>query len=310
MPYADARENRLQDLLESSFHRILDGDVFQAMEDLVGSLDAIRRASDAPAWRETCQALRRHPLLALIHQAPFTQRAFAKPRGYAGDAVTLDYIYGLERLAPNAPATVRGLYAWEYQTSSCRSVRARKALLAEAIDAAGSRSPRPRILSLACGHLREGEETDVLLDRRAAAFFAVDPDAESLALVASELRPYGVEPLRGSVRSVLTNRIACRDLDLAYAAGLYDYLADPVAIQLTAKLFAMLTAGGRLLIPNFNPALRDISYLEAFMDWWLLYRTDTDMTRLLGAIPESDIADSRLFRDRHGNITFLEVTRR
>ena len=46
------------------------------------------------------------------------------------------------------------------------------------------------------------------------------------------------------------------------------------------------------------------------MDWWLLYRTDAEMTRLLVAIPESEIADARLFRDRHGNITFLEVTRR
>jgi hypothetical protein len=72
----------------------------------------------------------------------------------------------------------------------------------------------------------------------------------------------------------------------------------------------MLGSGGRLLIPNFTPSLRDIGYLEAFMDWWLLYRDDDDMNRLLGGIPERDIAESRLFRDRHGNITVLEVTRR
>jgi extracellular factor (EF) 3-hydroxypalmitic acid methyl ester biosynthesis protein len=116
--------------------------------------------------------------------------------------------------------------------------------------------------------------------------------------------------VRGSVRGVLAGKVAYKDLDLAYAAGLYDYLADPVAIQLTARLFAMLRPGGRLLVPNFNQSLRDMAYLEAFMDWWLIYRDDGDMARLLGAIPESEIAGERLFRDRHGNITFLEVTRR
>jgi len=72
----------------------------------------------------------------------------------------------------------------------------------------------------------------------------------------------------------------------------------------------MLGSGGRLLVPNFNPSLRDIGYLEACMDWWLLYRDDEDMNRLLAAIPEDAIADSRQYRDRHGNITVLEVTRK
>src|SRR5262249_38418269 len=31
----------------------------------------------------------------VLHQDPFTYRAFSKPRGYAGDAVMMDYIYGL-----------------------------------------------------------------------------------------------------------------------------------------------------------------------------------------------------------------------
>jgi SAM-dependent methyltransferase len=253
--------------------------------------------------------VRRHPVFAAVHQAPFTRRAFTKPRGYPGDAVTLDYIYGLERLGP-APEVVRDLYAWEFQTPSCRSVRARKALLAEQIDLAGSRTPRPRILSLACGHLREAREATLLLDRGAGAFFAVDQDAGSLATVASELAAYGVEAVHGSVRGVLARKVAYEDIDLAYAAGLYDYLAEPLAVQLTAKLFAMLHSGGRLLIPNFNPSLRDIGYLEAFMDWWLLYRDEDDMNRLLAAIPEAEIAGARQFRDRHGNITVLEVTRR
>jgi extracellular factor (EF) 3-hydroxypalmitic acid methyl ester biosynthesis protein len=297
-------------LLDEVHRRIREGEVFDGMEALLVSLAGLRRAAAPAQWRVFCEAhVRRHPLFDYVHQAPFTRRAFTKPRGYPGDAVTLDYIYGLEALGP-APAVVWDLYGWEFQTPSCRSVRARKALLAEQIDLTGSRTPYPRILSLACGHLREARDAALLLDRRAGAFFAVDQDAESLATVAAELRIYGVDAVRGSVRGVLAGKVAYKDIDLAYAAGLYDYLADPVAVQLTARLFAMLRSGGRLLVPNFSPALRDIGYLEAFMDWWLIYREDPDMHRLLGAIPEREVDDARLFRDRHGNITVLEVTRR
>ena len=298
-------------LLDATLRRVDGGEAFDALEGLLLGLGAARRAVAPDIWRTHCDRhVRPHPLFAAVHQAPFTRRAFSKPRGYPGDAVTLDWIYGLERLEPDAPQVVRDLYAWEFQTPSCRSVRARRALLAEHIDQAGLRSPRPRILSLACGHLREARDATLLLDRRAGAFFAVDQDPQSLAVVAAELISYGVEPVRGSVRGILAGKLAYHDLDLAYAAGLYDYLADPVAIQLTRRLFAMLRPGGQLLIPNFNPSLRDIGYLEAFMDWWLLYRDDAAMVRLLSAVPEAALADVRMVRDRHGNITFLEATRR
>ena len=68
------------------------------------------------------------------------------------------------------------------------------------------------------------------------------------------------------VRSLASsNKIRCSDPDLIYAAGLYDYLGDAIAIQLTSRLLQMLApgGGGRLLIANFNPDLRDIGYLEA-----------------------------------------------
>lgn len=309
-PHTADTVTSLTTLLDTADVRIRDGEVFDAMEDLLVGLTSVRQSMPFEEWRAVAGTrIRQHPVFETVHQAPFTHRAYAKPRGYPGDAVTLDYIYGLER-PDSVPDVVRHLYAWEFQTPSCRSVRARKSLLAEQIDAAGDRTPRPRILSLACGHLREARETTLLLDRGAGAFYAVDQDVESLATVASEFSTYGVDAIHGSVRGVLARKVAYSDLDLVYAAGLYDYLAEPLAVQLTARLFAMLRSGGRLLIPNFNPSLRDIGYLEAFMDWWLLYRDDEEMDRLLSAIPEAEIARSSHYRERHGNITFLEVTRR
>jgi hypothetical protein len=50
--------------------------------------------NDRPAeWRSHIDTLRASRLLEVLYEDPFTQRAFDKPRGYAGDAVLLDFIY-------------------------------------------------------------------------------------------------------------------------------------------------------------------------------------------------------------------------
>ncbi len=63
-----------------------------------------------------------------------------------------------------------------------------------------------------------------------------------------------------------------QDLDLVYAAGLYDYLPDSIAQALTARMFAMLKPGGRCYLVNFAPETYDIAYMDSYMDWQLIYR--------------------------------------
>jgi extracellular factor (EF) 3-hydroxypalmitic acid methyl ester biosynthesis protein len=98
--------------------------------------------------------------------------------------------------------------------------------------------------------------------------------------------------------------------DLVYAAGLYDYLNERVAIRLTRQMFETLAPGGRLLIANFAPTLRDIGYMETYMGWKVKYRTRDDMKALSADIPLHAIASHRVFGDAFSNIVFLEVTKR
>ncbi|HTM03593.1 MAG TPA: class I SAM-dependent methyltransferase [Vicinamibacterales bacterium] len=296
-------------ILDATYERLAGGDIFDAMESLLMSLTALRSSLEHQAWLDFCAtSLRTHPVFAFVHQAPFTKRAFDKPRGYPGDAVTLDYIYGVESLREHTGPEVARLSAWEFQTPSCRSVRARKDVLAKHIDDIAALVSRPRVLSLACGHLREARTSEAVLNR-AVDFVAVDQDPDSVATVDAQLKEYGVRAIKGSVRAVLAKKLAFQELDLAYAAGLYDYLGQPMAKELSSRLFEMLRSGGRLLIPNFNPTLRDIGYLEGFMDWQLIYRDDDAMLDLASALPANQVAGCELFRESHGNITFLAVTK-
>ena len=97
---------------------------------------------------------------------------------------------------------------------------------------------------------------------------------------------------------------------LAYAAGLFDYLTRDVARALTGALLHMLSPGGRLLIANFTPETSDAAFMEAFMDWQLVYRDEADMRLLLQGVPPASIEGLEQFRDENENVTYLRVVRR
>src|SRR6185436_12620317 len=116
-----------------------------------------RRELSADAWRQYVRQFREHPLLDVLHADPFTKRAFVKPRGYAGDAVMMDYIYGygLDEFE-SLPAHTRKVFEYCTTTSAPLAVRFRRQLLAESIDAAATALDRPAdVLAVAAGHLRE-----------------------------------------------------------------------------------------------------------------------------------------------------------
>src|ERR1041385_8765605 len=112
------------------------GEVAIAMEDLFEDL-SLRREEEPQTWPHIARSCLRHPLRHLLHQDPFTYHAFAKPRGYAGDAVMMDYIYGLgEADGAMRDATPMGRSIFRHMATrpSARAVRYRRELLANLID--------------------------------------------------------------------------------------------------------------------------------------------------------------------------------
>ena len=73
----------------------------------------------------------------------------------------------------------------------------------------------------------------------------------------------------------------------------------------------MTRSGGTLLIPNFAAGARDSGYMEAFMDWHLIYRTHAEMHAMAAALPASAVASVDMFDDDHDTtITFLQVNKK
>jgi hypothetical protein len=294
--------------LDAAYAKLRDNDVADGMNELVLGLRDLRKALPAAEWSEFVQLqCLPHPLKELVHQDPFTHRSYAKPRGYAGDAELLDYIYGIKPLPETTTPLGAEIYRYTSQAPACQSVRARCEFMATVIDALAAHTT-PKILAIACGHLREAQRSRAVAEGRTGAYFALDQDPVSLAVIERE-QP-GVQTVSGSVKSLLKGERELNDLDLVYSAGLYDYLAQPMATALTHRLFKMLKAGGKLLVANFAPELRDIGYMESFMAWHLTYRNEAEMEAFAAHIPTNEILAQRVFRDEHQNIVFLEIVKR
>ncbi len=296
-------------VIDRCYSRLAVDDI-SAMSEFAGALDTIRRDLSPEEWQAyIADIVVTHPIRPLLYEEPFTRRAYEKPRGYAGDAPMLDLVYA--DCCPPMRLTPLGakLYDWAISSAGCASVRARRDILAALIDRIAAERPSARILSVACGHLREAQRSEAVRNGDVAELVGLDQDRESLALIAREQRSHNVTPVHATIRRFLAGGSTFGTFDFVYAAGLYDYLEEPVAQALTAAMFRTLRPGGTLLIGNFAPNLADIGFMEAVMEWMLLYRTESEVARFAARIPAVEIAEQRTFRDEPGNVVYLTLQR-
>lgn len=287
---------------------------WEAIHNIVMLMLEKRRTLTESDWKEYVRSeVSSSKIRQFAHLCPLTRRNYEKPRGYAGDAVMMDLIYGLSKEVVAAELDELGEEVYRYTSGSpaCRAVRYRRKLLSKYIDAACAESGKnTNILSLACGHLREAEIAKELAAKNFSSFIAFDQDAESLKVVADDYGKYGVKATQGSVKNIITGRkkFESGSYDLVYSAGLYDYLSQDVAIRLTRNILEAVRPGGKLLLANFLPNIPDVGYMESLMDWWLIYRSDEEMKELTSELGDK-IRGCTLFHDPDDNIVFLEIVR-
>ena len=225
----------------------------------------------------------------------------------------LDYIYGHEERWPVPEGTTAiGRQIFEYTTRAPapEGVRARREYIAKVLDRLSEDKTKPEVLSVAAGHLREASLGVAVKRGKLGRLVALDSDAESLEAVQNNYGCFGVEVREASVRRILSGRLELGKFDLVYSTGLFDYLQQPVGQRLAAVMFGMLRPGGRIVLANFLPGIRDIGYMESFMAWYLIYRNRQEMLELAASIPQNDIRDIRIFTEDNQNIIFLQVTKR
>lgn len=300
----------IKDVLDAIHDEISSGSVEEGMEDLICTLGEIYHKSEGDEWATFARSCLSHPIKETLHDDPFTSRAFNKPRGYPGDAALIDMIYFPETVAlDDLSERSRRIFKYTINSPACRAVRYRKKLLAEYIDEVTESKEKPNVLSVACGHLREGEIASSIKNNMLGELIALDYDKKSLEVVKNNFHQKPVSTLHSSIFDIIRQKERFTDMDLVYTAGLYDYLNVKTAKKLTKLMFEMLAPGGWLLVANFLEGIKDVGYMETYMGWHLIFRNEIDMIALTDEIPRGRIDRIEIFSEKEENITFMKLIR-
>lgn len=291
-----------QRFFDQTLDLIEHGGAPQALPMLAGKL--YNAAVDDKSWAETRASLLQHRLHTVLLEDPFCARSFTRPRGYPGDAGLIDIIY--DKAAPVTTSPLgRELFNITVHFQAPEGVRQRRAHAQAMVTAAWAE--RKRILVLACGHFREGDE---LIGKDVSNITLVDQDTISLDVIRSN---HGDQPTCHTAPAIHTANVfrylrmaASRGdrFDLIYTLGLTDYLDDR-AMQLLHRLVkTCLAPRGTFLLANFLPGHLGTGWMDAVMDWQLIYRDEAGLQGFADGVG----LKSRTWRDVTNSIAFCEMT--
>lgn len=284
------------------------------INQLSRDLHVIRHKVGRDAWQDLIPIAQGHPVSSFILQDPFSRWSFEKPRGYSGDAHLLDFIYRHEQVRDEVSASSalgQALYEVSSNALSSTAVRERRDILTRYVDEiAVERGGDVEVLTVASGHLREADGSIALREGLIKRWVALDQDPLSIGSITRDFAGRRVDAIDGSLRGVLNDLYALGQFDFVYSAGLYDYLSRAVSIKLTRKCVKMLKPNGVFLFANFSDELSDDGYMETFMNWQLLLRSEADMWNIIDASVDRNRVEAKVEFGENRNVVYGIIRKR
>ncbi|MCJ2050660.1 class I SAM-dependent methyltransferase [Methylobacterium sp. J-070] len=296
--------DRLKSVLTEAYERLSAepelGVIDWLATELGTSFDEAITGGDLEGFQTSCRS---HPLSQILLMDPYARRAFEKPRGYAGDAVMLDYIYRPVRSSLDGLTGV--IHEATTSLPNAKSILWRQDYLANLIKETMISRETAEVLSVASGHMRELDRLRDITRDTNVRFTALDQDPASIAEARATYGEYAISGETKSFASLIRERVVPKRYNLIYSAGLFDYLQYNTAIALIKAMFARLEPGGVLSIANFTRDSHGRGFMAGFMDWCLVYRNEEELRSLADAACPK--ASHRIFRDQPRNVVYLEV---
>lgn len=225
-------------------------------------------------------------LFPYFMRSRFAERAYYKPKGYAGDFMMMELVY---RQEPEGDGKLgRLIDGWLLKQAPAQAVRNRRRLLYRLLDRICCKrlesAQSIHLMNLACGPSRELFDLLTTCDysHRVNAL-CIDIDAEALQYVHQHV---DTTSHQAHIRLMHENVIkwalgrSNQDLgaqDVIYCSGLCDYLDRRLMLRLINRCHSQLVPGGVLILGNFAPTNPDRLFMDNILYWRLIYRDEQDL---------------------------------
>ena len=266
------------------------------LEELNSALSEFGQVMAGSGYEEVMWGYVFKEIFPYFMRSRFAERAYFKPKGYAGDFLMMEHIYA--NIPKGEGRLGEIIDGFCLQRPGSLAIRGRRVLLRDqlmqlsgAIVAGGN---RVRIMNLACGPNRE--LFDFLADfdqSEAVEALCVDIDSEALQYTNQHVNIF---PHRASIRLMSENVIKWSlgrvthhidPQDIIYSAGLCDYLDPRLFRALVTQCYNHLKPGGTLLLGNFT-SYPDAIFLDKLLKWELIYRNSEELKELFAPTPFGD----------------------
>lgn len=271
----------------------LERDCIDLLTELNASLPGFKEVMHGSGYEEVMWGYVFKEIYPYLMRSRFAERAYFKPKGYAGDFLMMEHIYANNPKGEGRLGELIDLFCLERPGSL--AIHGRRKLIKDQLVHLSSkihdRGDTTRIMNLACGPNRE------LFDflskceyTESVEALCVDIDEEALQYTNQYVNVF---PHRASIRLMTENVIKWSlgkvshqmgQLDIIYSAGLCDYLDVRLFQALITQCYNHLKPGGSLLLGNFTH-YPDMLFLDKLLKWELIYRTEDELRELFEPTP-------------------------
>lgn len=285
---------RLQEDASQEIPPALASQCFAVFDRFYGQLVDFSRLLDSSASEEAEQAWSYlfKEIFPYFMRSRFAERIYYKPKGFAGDFLTMEMIY---RDVPEGDGKLGRLVdEWCLKAKGAKAIRERRRLMAlqlRDLVAARRKQADIRLLNLGCGASRELFD---FLGRckctEKIEVFCVDADTDALHFISHSV---DTSTHRAQIRLMQENIVKWalgrvkHDLglfDCIYSVGLADYLDDCLFKAFINRCYKKLRPGGMLVLWNFIPN-PDQLLLDNILNWRLCCRTGDHLRQLFAESP-------------------------
>jgi extracellular factor (EF) 3-hydroxypalmitic acid methyl ester biosynthesis protein len=242
-----------------------------------------------------------------VMRSRMAERAYIKPKGYAGDFMMMEMIYADQ---PSGDGILGKLLdRWFLRSTAAEAVRGRRQLLADQLSrwaAERIRESTPvRIMNLACGPNRE--LFDFLVDceyTEAIEALCIDIDADALQYTDQHVNRFSHQATIHLMRENLVKwamgriRHGFEAQDIIYSAGLMDYLHDNLFVKMIDRCHGQLKPGGVLILGNFGLENQNRNLMDHLLHWSLIYRSEDVLRELFSRSRFGD--DIQIISEKQG----------